>query len=572
MKLGTKIILAAIGAIALTLTATLLVQKHVIEQQGIRMTLDTMRAAIVEAENVRSSVSELGERGAFDREKLLAEYRKSGDLQGSTLYRTIPVVAAWEAIARAADEAGFEFRVTKNQARNAKNNPTAAEKEILARLERGDLPEYVDVDHNAGIITYARPIKLTADCLACHGDPKNSLTKDGKDVLGYPMENWKSGEVHGAFVLKAKLERVEGVVRSGMWQSLTWVLPLTLGTAVGFYFLNRRMIVQPLRQSIAAMQEASDQTAAASAEISDASATLAAGSSEQAASLEETSASLEELSGMTESNAKGAEGAKLLANEARIAAESGAGEVREMKTAVDDIQASSDNIAKIVGMIDDIAFQTNLLALNAAVEAARAGEAGMGFAVVAEEVRSLAQKSADAARETAGKIEDSITKSRKGVEISARVSERLDEIVGKVRRVDELVRGIATASGEQAQGIGQINRAVAQMDKVTQANAATAEESASAAEELGQQAIVLRELVNDLRRMFEGGGSAGGSAVETAPAASAPLAHRPVARPAPIRRTAPSASIPKAPAGAHDHFTDAPLRSSAARSHGAHAG
>jgi signal transduction histidine kinase len=269
-----------------------------------------------------------------------------------------------------------------------------------------------------------------------------------------------------------------------------------LATVAGSGLASR--IAGPIGRVIASLREGSARMAAASDQISSASRSLADGASEQAASLEETSASLEEIASMTRRNADNAREAKELATQMRGAADTGADDMREMSIAMEALKNSSDNISKIIKTIDEIAFQTNILALNAAVEAARAGEAGMGFAVVAEEVRNLAQRSAQAARETAEKIEDSVEKSRAGAGLGARVETRLAEIVRRAREVDELVAGIATASREQSQGINQVNTAVTQMDKVTQGNAATAEESASASEELEHQAQALEWAVVDL--------------------------------------------------------------------------
>jgi len=190
--------------------------------------------------------------------------------------------------------------------------------------------------------------------------------------------------------------------------------------------------------------------------------------------------------------------ANTLATEARQAANGGTEAMSRMSAAIADIQKSSDETAKIIKVIDEIAFQTNLLALNAAVEAARAGEAGKGFAVVAEEVRNLAMRSAEAAKNTAAMIEGSVKNSQNGVDIAGEVSKVLDEIVTSVGKTTDLVGEIAAASQEQAQGIDQVNTAVSQMDKVTQQNAASAEESASASEELSAQAESMSHAVQEL--------------------------------------------------------------------------
>ena len=299
------------------------------------------------------------------------------------------------------------------------------------------------------------------------------------------------------------------VISTTVAAALSVLLALVFGWAI------IRSINRILRQTAAALDDAANQVASAAGQVSSTSQSLAQGSSEQAASLEETSSSLEELSSKTKRNAGSAASAKDLSGQTRAAADAGTADMTQMRSAMDAIKTSSADIGKIIKTIDEIAFQTNILALNAAVEAARAGEAGMGFAVVAEEVRNLAQRSALAAKETADKIEKALSKSEEGARISHEVSHSLNGIIEQVRKLDALVSEIATASNEQTQGIEQVNTAVGQIDKVTQSNAAAAEESASATEDMNAQASELNTLVGELlvmvggRRLHDPEGKAG---------------------------------------------------------------
>ena len=277
---------------------------------------------------------------------------------------------------------------------------------------------------------------------------------------------------------------------------------LVVGALMAFFIT--RSITKPINAIILGLTEGSEQVTSAAGQVSSASQSLAEGATEQAAGLEETSSSLEEMSSMTKQNADNAQQANTLASEARKAADNGSDSMNSMNIAIQDIQKSSDETAKIIKVIDEIAFQTNLLALNAAVEAARAGESGKGFAVVAEEVRNLAMRSAEAAKNTSELIEDSVKNSKNGVDIATEVGKVLEEIVGGIGKTSELVGEIAAASQEQAQGIEQINTAVNQMDKVTQQNAANAEESASASEELSAQAEQMNSIVNELSALVGG--------------------------------------------------------------------
>ncbi len=263
-------------------------------------------------------------------------------------------------------------------------------------------------------------------------------------------------------------------------------------------------ITRPINKIASSLREGAEQVGAASEQVASASQLLAEGASEQASSLEETSSALEEMASMTKQNADNAKQAKLLANEATAVADKGAGAMGELAKAIHEIKSSSDETARIIKVIDEIAFQTNLLALNAAVEAARAGEAGKGFAVVAEEVRNLAQRSAEAAKNTNALIEGSQKNADNGVRATEEFISILNEITTGIKKVGGLIAEVSAANDEQSQGIGQVNASVSQMDQVTQQNASSAEESSSASEEMAGQAQQLQEMVNELNMVISG--------------------------------------------------------------------
>jgi methyl-accepting chemotaxis protein len=277
--------------------------------------------------------------------------------------------------------------------------------------------------------------------------------------------------------------------------------------------------VERMRTALQEVRQSSQMVATASQELSSSSTSISAGAQEQASSLEETAASLEEITSTVKQNADNARQAAQLASGARDVAEKGGAVVSEAVNAMGEINASSKKIAEIITAIDEIAFQTNLLALNAAVEAARAGEQGRGFAVVAGEVRNLAQRSASAAKEIKGLIQDSVRKVESGSALVNQSGQTLEEIMTSVKRVTDIVAEIAAASREQATGIDQVGKAVSQMDQVTQSNAAQTEELAGTAEALSSQAQHLQEQV---ARFNLGHGSAAPvTHARTAPVAAA---------------------------------------------------
>ncbi len=264
--------------------------------------------------------------------------------------------------------------------------------------------------------------------------------------------------------------------------------------------------VEALHNGVAQVAVGSEQVASASEQVGTSSQSLAEAAAEQASSLQEISSSLQEMTSMTKQNSSNAEEAKHMADEARSASEEGMKSMQEMSETINRIKASSDQTAKIIKTIDEIAFQTNLLALNAAVEAARAGDAGKGFAVVAEEVRNLAMRSAEAAKSTADMIEESVKNAEDGVRVNEEVLKNLTAISEQINKVSEVMAEIAAASNQQSQGIDQINQAVSQLDQITQQNAATSEESASAAQELSSQAAEMKRLVSSFKLNGNGHG------------------------------------------------------------------
>ena len=280
-------------------------------------------------------------------------------------------------------------------------------------------------------------------------------------------------------------------------------------------WLIARSITVPVFRVIRGLMRGSDQVTSGSGQISQASQQLAQGTTEQASSLEESSAALEEMSSMTQHTADNANQASAMMQEASARVSGGIQAMRDMSRAIDKIQASAVQTAKIIKTIDEIAFQTNLLALNAAVEAARAGESGKGFAVVAEEVRNLARRSAEAARSTADLIEDSRKNADAGVSAAAAMATQLQNIQDSSSKASAWIGEIAEASKEQAKGLEQVNTAVAEMGKVVQQNAAAAEESAGSAEELSAQARELDEMIVELIAVV---GNAGDSDRVSAPA------------------------------------------------------
>jgi methyl-accepting chemotaxis protein len=359
----------------------------------------------------------------------------------------------------------------------------------------------------------------------------------------------KLTELHDAAATAANV-RATSIAR----RSLATFVLLTIG-GVAFGALATwhllRWLGRHVDPAFTELLSGASQVAAASTELASSSQHLSKGSTEQAAALEEASASMEEMASMTRQNAENTHRAEVLTTEAEALIRSANTALGEMVGSMNAIKESSEKVSKIIKTIDEIAFQTNILALNAAVEAARAGDAGMGFAVVADEVRALAQRSAQAARDTTVLIEESVARSAEGEQKVAEVTRAIASVTASSAGTKQLIQEVSEASRQQTQGIEQVTHAVAQMEKVTQTTAATAEESAAASEELSAQADMSMEVVARLAALI--GGAAGKPAVRVRTAAL-PAAPATPAKPRLISRRAASQELPLESTGTFGRF------------------
>jgi methyl-accepting chemotaxis protein len=478
------------------------------KKQAHELYVEKARSVVLAAESAREEMAKKWDLGLFSSDKL-REWADQG--HQDKILAAVPVVTAWETSMAKAREGNYTFKVPKFEPRNPDNRPDPLEADALRRFENEGVEEYVTFDKELNSIRYFHPIKLTKECLLCHGDPKNSQelwgNSEGLDPTGSRMENWKVGEVHGAFEVVQSLDEVDAMLKANLMKKILGTLiMLALGSGI-FYWTVTRTVVKPVEIVIDALSANSSEVSGASIHVAESSTRMAEGATTQAGNLQEISTTLQQLTELTNQNSRLAHDVTTQTQEAVKAADAGQTTMERMGQAIQRIKESSDQTTGIIKTIDEIAFQTNLLALNAAVEAARAGDAGKGFAVVAEEVRNLAQRSAEAARNTNVLLEESASHANQGVVVANEVSAILMQISAKVQEVGDLAEEVNHSSSSQAVQISQISEAVTEVDGVTQGNAASAEESAAASEELSAQATILQGLVESLKAVVEGGES-----------------------------------------------------------------
>ncbi|WP_291515597.1 methyl-accepting chemotaxis protein [Bdellovibrio sp. ArHS] len=505
MKFNIKVMMSILLACIICTTAAVLVSTSRISKQGETQLVEKSRAILSRLESVRSYIASQGglDNSIEDALKTHPDGHLSKEAKTKIL-KQVPIFAAMQVGAEGAAEEGYTFRVFSDEPRNEKNEVTAEESDVLKKFAADpNLKEISSVTEDN--ITVYRPVRLSEaqGCMNCHGDPANSPWKNGKDILGYPMENWSDGKLHGGFAVTSSKAQITAAATSATWYIVGWSSGLSfLALLISFLMLNKPL--KALSGLAEKLQEAGTGVAKASHEITESSQDLSAAASTAAASIEQTTSATEEMSSMIRLNAEHTKEAKTLAEDAQTKARAGKDEVEKLIFSMGEIAKSSKKIEEIITVIDDIAFQTNLLALNAAVEAARAGEQGKGFAVVADAVRALAQRSATSAKEISDLIRESVEKIENGHEVVQASGSMLNEIVQQIEKLTSVNIEISTASTEQAQGVASINMSINDLDRVTQRNASAAGQCATNAEMLSARSQQMHAMVQELTQIIEG--------------------------------------------------------------------
>ncbi|WP_207687085.1 methyl-accepting chemotaxis protein [Desulfonema limicola] len=473
------------------------------DQRSLAAFSDKARIICLTSESILEEMEEKWDLGLFSMEQLKT-LAKNNEI--NKIFETVPVFTAMSAAMRKADKGGYVFKAPRFNPRNPDNKPDETESRILKIIKNQNLDEYYEVDEKINAVRYFRPVRLSESCLICHGNSDDSEklwgNTQGKDITNYPMENWKKGEIQGAFEIIQSLDESDRLLAESVKKALAVVIISLILIALFFATLAIRIlshsVTMPIRRIIDKVSSASFILSEEAKNVAKSSEELADGAMSQASSIEQSATALEQVTAMTKSTALNVKKTSQVAREVLASVDTAKVSMERMLDVIASIKKSSDQTVSIVKNIDEIAFQTNLLSLNASIEAARAGETGAGFAIVAEEVRSLAMRSASAAKETTELIKQSQKNSESGVTAAKEVKDILKKIIDLVNNVNTLAQEISIASSEQAEGVKQVNIGVSEIGSVTQANTDVSEEVALASRELSKQADNLNNMVKTL--------------------------------------------------------------------------
>jgi methyl-accepting chemotaxis protein len=495
-----------ISCVVCTVSA-IVVARYLVRNNAERALLEKSGAILSRIEEAENYVGDMGVlKDLIEQTKIKYPDGQLPKEQKQKLLKAVPVFVLFTMGYAGEKTDGYKFRIFSDSPRREEHRATAEEKELIKTFERDpSLKELVRKSDDGRSFVLSRPIRLQEKqgCLVCHGNPSTSPYNNGKDILGYPMEDLKDGTLRGGYTVTLDMKPVEEITASTTRSIAMGGLVFT-SLALVFGLLLVRSPLTNLSSISKSLGTSGDEISDASRQMNEVSSSVASAANQAAASLEETVAAIEALSRIVSQNSESARQGAEVAQVADTTARQGQKEMKELISAMGEIHKGSKRVGEITSLINDIAFQTNLLALNAAVEAARAGEQGKGFAVVADAVRTLAQRTSAAATDITKLISESTETAEHGARLADSAGQVFDSIIGAISKVNEMTSSISTASEEQVQGISEISSALNQLDQSTQNNALSADASAQTSEKLQAQAEKMKKLVDDLKTVIVG--------------------------------------------------------------------